>query len=97
VAAVWSFVHLPGDPGGVRTRDLLDENQVSWTTRRRDHQVDAQNNRGDCTRYWGEGQSLATQVNDLLFHLFDYCDKLFRGDLCFDQIAISLFLELVTH
>lgn len=25
-----------GDPGGSRTRDFLDENQTSWTTRRRD-------------------------------------------------------------
>lgn len=24
-----------GDPCGIRTRDLLDENQISWTTRRR--------------------------------------------------------------
>lgn|GEM_PF-7116065 len=28
-----------GDPGGSRTRDLLDENQMSWTTRRRDRIV----------------------------------------------------------
>jgi hypothetical protein len=27
--------HDTGDPGGIRTRDLLDENQISWTTRRR--------------------------------------------------------------
>ena len=26
-----------GSPGGSRTRDFLDENQASWTTRRRDH------------------------------------------------------------
>ena len=26
-----------GDPGGSRTHDFLDENQTSWTTRRRDH------------------------------------------------------------
>src|SRR6185437_10363280 len=26
---------LRGDPCGIRTRDLLDENQISWTTRRR--------------------------------------------------------------
>ena len=26
---------LDGDPCGIRTRDLLDENQISWTTRRR--------------------------------------------------------------
>ena len=25
-----------GSPGGSRTRDFLDENQASWTTRRRD-------------------------------------------------------------
>ena len=26
---------VPGDSGGSRTRDFLDENQTSWTTRRR--------------------------------------------------------------
>jgi hypothetical protein len=29
--------YLFGDPCGVRTRDFLDENQMSWTTRRRGH------------------------------------------------------------
>ena len=28
-----------GDSGGVRTRDFLDENQTSWTTRRRNREV----------------------------------------------------------
>ena len=28
-----------GDSGGVRTRDFLDENQTSWTTRRRNREI----------------------------------------------------------
>lgn len=28
-----------GDSGGSRTRDFLDENQTSWTTRRRNHSL----------------------------------------------------------
>ena len=31
------FKYLYGDPEGSRTLDFLDENQTSWTTRRRDH------------------------------------------------------------
>src|SRR6185312_10302372 len=29
------YTYDNGDPCGIRTRDLLDENQISWTTRRR--------------------------------------------------------------
>lgn len=28
-----------GDSGGVRTRDFLDENQTSWTARRRNREI----------------------------------------------------------
>lgn len=31
--------YFRGSPGGSRTRDFLDENQASWTTRRRDHRL----------------------------------------------------------
>ena len=33
------FFLFSGDLGGIRTRDCLDENQESWTARRRDRTV----------------------------------------------------------
>ena len=33
----WAILTPNGDPEGSRTLDFLDENQTSWTTRRRDH------------------------------------------------------------
>ena len=32
-------IFIPGDLGGIRTRDCLDENQESWTARRRDREI----------------------------------------------------------
>ena len=33
------LIFCTGDLGGIRTRDCLDENQESWTARRRDRKV----------------------------------------------------------
>ena len=62
-----------GDSGGVRTRDFLDENQTSWTTRRRNREV--------IITFFGYGRKslVAVEAGVVPFTVVDWIKKMWVG------------------